>query len=96
MNKTAPMHTISSQVIRQFKAFGVKELHDWQAECLGRYLESEHDQPSKLPPNLVYCAPTSGGKTLVAVQFQAFVATIAHMTTSSTMDRFSFFCTESN
>ena len=49
---------------------GVKRLHPWQGECLNVYLRAEAQDPSSPstlpPPNLVYCAPTSGGKTLVA------------------------------
>ena len=42
----------------------VTTLHKWQKECLQSYLEAESRGTSR---NLVYAAPTSGGKTLVAI-----------------------------
>jgi superfamily II RNA helicase len=47
------------EVIRAYRSTGLKELYDWQTECLYStgVLEGGH---------LVYCAPTGGGKTLVA------------------------------
>ncbi|CAH6792318.1 DNA polymerase theta [Phodopus roborovskii] len=46
-------------VLEKYHSFGVKEMFEWQAECLllGQVLEGK---------NLVYSAPTSAGKTLVA------------------------------
>ena len=43
--------------IQAYEAKGLKELYPWQAAAL----ESGADGS-----NLVYCAPTSGGKTVVA------------------------------
>lgn len=46
-------------VQQKYHSFGVKQMFEWQAECLllGQVLEGK---------NLVYSAPTSAGKTLVA------------------------------
>ncbi|XP_037692415.1 DNA polymerase theta isoform X2 [Choloepus didactylus] len=46
-------------VLEKYHSFGVQKMFEWQAECLllGRVLEGK---------NLVYSAPTSAGKTLVA------------------------------
>ncbi|XP_012494995.1 PREDICTED: DNA polymerase theta [Propithecus coquereli] len=46
-------------VLDKYHSFGVKKMFEWQAECLllGQVLEGK---------NLVYSAPTSAGKTLVA------------------------------
>ncbi|KAM9225840.1 DNA polymerase theta [Dugong dugon] len=46
-------------VLEKYHSFGVKKIFEWQAECLllGQVLEGK---------NLVYSAPTSAGKTLVA------------------------------
>ncbi|XP_058517936.1 DNA polymerase theta isoform X1 [Ochotona princeps] len=46
-------------VLEKYDSFGVKKMFEWQAECLllGQVLEGK---------NLVYSAPTSAGKTLVA------------------------------
>ncbi|XP_008563156.1 PREDICTED: DNA polymerase theta [Galeopterus variegatus] len=46
-------------VLEKYHSFGVKKMFEWQAECLllGKVLEGK---------NLVYSAPTSAGKTLVA------------------------------
>ncbi|XP_033623977.1 DNA polymerase theta isoform X1 [Fukomys damarensis] len=46
-------------VLQKYHSFGVKQMFEWQAECLllGQVLEGK---------NLVYSAPTSAGKTLVA------------------------------
>ncbi|XP_004642292.1 DNA polymerase theta [Octodon degus] len=46
-------------VLQKYYSFGVRKMFEWQAECLllGQVLEGK---------NLVYSAPTSAGKTLVA------------------------------
>ncbi|XP_055965104.1 DNA polymerase theta [Sorex fumeus] len=50
---------LPTAVLEKYHSFGVKKMFEWQAECLllGRVLEGK---------NLVYSAPTSAGKTLVA------------------------------
>lgn len=52
---------LPEEVVRSYEERGVRELFDWQVECLqagnGRVLSGG---------NLVYSAPTSGGKTMVA------------------------------
>lgn len=45
-----------------FKANAISHLYDWQRECL---FNQSLSFPS-LRNNLIYCSPTSGGKTLVA------------------------------
>ena len=47
------------EIQRSYSNFGVKEVYDWQRECL-------YTTQILNGNNLVYCAPTSGGKTLVA------------------------------
>uniref|UniRef100_A0A5F9CWR7 DNA polymerase theta n=1 Tax=Oryctolagus cuniculus TaxID=9986 RepID=A0A5F9CWR7_RABIT len=50
---------LPTAVLEKYDSFGVKKMFEWQAECLllGQVLEGK---------NLVYSAPTSAGKTLVA------------------------------
>nr|XP_031536155.1 DNA polymerase theta [Vicugna pacos] len=50
---------LPTAVLEKYHSFGVQKMFEWQAECLllGRVLEGK---------NLVYSAPTSAGKTLVA------------------------------
>ncbi|XP_029795268.1 DNA polymerase theta [Suricata suricatta] len=50
---------LPAAVLEKYHCFGVKKMFEWQAECLllGQVLEGK---------NLVYSAPTSAGKTLVA------------------------------
>ncbi|XP_053421693.1 DNA polymerase theta [Nycticebus coucang] len=50
---------LPTAVLEKYHSFGVKKMFQWQAECLllGQVLEGK---------NLVYSAPTSAGKTLVA------------------------------
>mmetsp|Transcript_17169 Transcript_17169/g.30871 ORF Transcript_17169/g.30871 Transcript_17169/m.30871 type:complete len:455 (+) Transcript_17169:911-2275(+) len=50
---------VSEGIAQRWQHHGVKKLFDWQVECL--------NSPGVLQgKNLVYCAPTSGGKSLVA------------------------------
>lgn len=50
---------IPKEVQKAYENTGMKTLYDWQRECLYSTNVLRGD-------NLVYCAPTSGGKTLVA------------------------------
>lgn len=54
------------KVISRYEALGVKSLFPWQVECLLTLLLSTKKVDSYAPSNLIYSAPTSGGKTLVA------------------------------
>ena len=42
------------------KKIDIDNLYEWQSDCLGQEGVMDHTR------NLVYCAPTSGGKSLVA------------------------------
>eukprot|EP00906_Rhabdomonas_costata_P003286 RCo005025 len=48
------------QVVEVYEQLGVRRLFEWQRACL------EEDAVTVKGENLIYCAPTSGGKTLVA------------------------------
>ncbi|XP_078050006.1 DNA polymerase theta [Augochlora pura] len=47
-------------ILQKYEARGVKEMFTWQVECLSNHKVMEEKR------NLVYSAPTSAGKTLVA------------------------------
>lgn len=50
---------LPEDIVKAYAARGIRSLYEWQAECLA--LPGVADGR-----NLVYCAPTSGGKTLVS------------------------------
>ena len=54
-----PMWQLPVHIVQGYARNGVRRMYEWQLECLSvpGVLNGE---------NLVYCAPTSGGKTLVA------------------------------
>lgn len=47
-------------MLQKYEARGVATMFDWQTECLSNHKIIEENR------NLVYSAPTSAGKTLVA------------------------------
>ena len=55
-----PDYSLPRGLINNFAALGVKSIYPWQAECLIR------SGALKGKRNLVYTAPTGGGKSLVA------------------------------
>ncbi|KAJ4010897.1 hypothetical protein NW752_009025 [Fusarium irregulare] len=55
-----PTYELPQQLVDNFAALGIKQIYPWQKSCL--------KGPGLLTgeKNLVYCAPTGGGKSLVA------------------------------
>ncbi|KAL7961463.1 P-loop containing nucleoside triphosphate hydrolase protein [Trichoderma compactum] len=55
-----PVYNLPSQLVNNFASLGIKQIYPWQKNCL--------KGPGLLTgaKNLVYCAPTGGGKSLVA------------------------------
>lgn len=55
-----PTYGLSPHLVRNFSSLGIKQIYPWQKSCL--------KGPGLLTgeANLVYCAPTGGGKSLVA------------------------------
>lgn len=55
-----PVYGLPSQLVQNFASQGIKQIYPWQKSCL--------KGPGLLTgtKNLVYCAPTGGGKSLVA------------------------------
>ncbi|UKZ77416.1 hypothetical protein TrVFT333_005137 [Trichoderma virens FT-333] len=55
-----PVYNLPPQLINNFASLGIKQIYPWQKNCL--------KGPGLLTgaKNLVYCAPTGGGKSLVA------------------------------
>eukprot|EP01041_Mallomonas_annulata_P000427 gene427-765_t len=49
---------LSTEICKGYEKLGIKQLYDWQYDCLFNSNILRHG-------NLIYCAPTSGGKTLV-------------------------------
>lgn len=55
-----PTYDLPQQLVDNFASLGIKQIYPWQKSCLkGPGLLSGEK-------NLVYCAPTGGGKSLVA------------------------------
>ncbi|KAB8299282.1 hypothetical protein EYC80_001362 [Monilinia laxa] len=55
-----PAYQLPNQLIENFTALGIKSIYPWQSECLLRSGALAGER------NLVYTAPTGGGKSLVA------------------------------
>ena len=55
-----PTYGLPTQLVQNFHSLGIKQIYPWQKSCL--------KGPGLLAgeSNLVYCAPTGGGKSLVA------------------------------
>ena len=55
-----PTYDLPKQLVDNFASLGIKQIYPWQKSCL--------KGPGLLTgeKNLVYCAPTGGGKSLVA------------------------------
>lgn len=55
-----PTYELPPQLVENFASLGIKQIYPWQKTCL--------KGPGLLTgtKNLVYCAPTGGGKSLVA------------------------------
>jgi len=51
---------IPAEVRDSLRNYGLKSLYEWQVRCL------EETEVIKGRQNLVYCAPTGGGKSLIA------------------------------
>jgi hypothetical protein len=60
LNLAHPTYGLPSKLVENFASFGIKQIYPWQKSCL--------KGPGLLTgeKNLVYCAPTGGGKSLVA------------------------------
>ncbi|KAG6061819.1 hypothetical protein E4U17_007246 [Claviceps sp. LM77 group G4] len=60
LNLSHAVYALSSQIVSNFASVGINHIYPWQKNCLkGPGLLSGER-------NLVYCAPTGGGKSLVA------------------------------
>eukprot|EP00597_Dinobryon_sp_UTEXLB2267_P007382 CAMPEP_0170093870 /NCGR_PEP_ID=MMETSP0019_2-20121128/26816_1 /TAXON_ID=98059 /ORGANISM="Dinobryon sp., Strain UTEXLB2267" /LENGTH=373 /DNA_ID=CAMNT_0010314889 /DNA_START=90 /DNA_END=1208 /DNA_ORIENTATION=- len=57
---------LPDRVISRYETAGVKSLFTWQVECLLTALLPAPSESPRTETNLIYSAPTSGGKTLVA------------------------------
>ncbi|TGO44458.1 hypothetical protein BOTNAR_0818g00010 [Botryotinia narcissicola] len=55
-----PVYQLPNQLVENFAAVGIKSIYPWQSECLLRSGALAGQR------NLVYTAPTGGGKSLVA------------------------------
>lgn len=55
-----PNYDIPSQLVANFASLGISKIYPWQKNCLKGPGLLDGDK------NLVYCAPTGGGKSLVA------------------------------
>ncbi|KAF4704114.1 hypothetical protein FOZ62_008048, partial [Perkinsus olseni] len=51
---------LKESLVSVYRTRGVNQLYEWQSECLSLPGVLEGNR------NLIYCAPTSGGKTLVS------------------------------
>ncbi|KAL6868447.1 P-loop containing nucleoside triphosphate hydrolase protein [Trichoderma novae-zelandiae] len=60
LNLAHPVYNLPPQLVHNFASLGIKQIYPWQKNCL--------KGPGLLTgaKNLVYCAPTGGGKSLVA------------------------------
>jgi DNA polymerase theta len=60
LNLAHPIYDLPPQLVQNFASLGIKSIYPWQKNCL--------KGPGLLSGtrNLVYCAPTGGGKSLVA------------------------------
>ncbi|KAK7226028.1 hypothetical protein V2G26_014031 [Clonostachys chloroleuca] len=55
-----PLYGLPPRLVQNFASLGIKQIYPWQKNCL------KGPQLLSGSKNLVYCAPTGGGKSLVA------------------------------
>ena len=60
LDMSHPAYDLPKQLVKNFESLGVNSIYPWQSDCLLRSGALQGDR------NLVYCAPTGGGKSLVA------------------------------
>lgn len=65
-----PSYGLPPQLVRNFASMGVRSIYPWQSECLLRSGALNGDN------NLVYTAPTGGGKSLVRILQTSLVVLI--------------------
>ncbi|VUC28397.1 unnamed protein product [Clonostachys rosea] len=60
LNLAHPLYGLPPRLVQNFASLGIKQIYPWQKNCL------KGPQLLSGAKNLVYCAPTGGGKSLVA------------------------------
>eukprot|EP01083_Nonionella_stella_P068581 182254_1 len=57
---------VPREIVHNYALKGITRLFKWQVECLSLVLNNNDQNDRRHIPNLIYSAPTSGGKTLIS------------------------------